>query len=618
MKKSVIWLGLSILIVSALILASCNSSTTTTTTSKPATTTTSAQVSITTTTSTNAVTKPITTTTPTSTGAHWYDSLGKPQYGGQLTASLNSNIVQFDPYLTGGTSVMNCWIEQLWCDDWTLDTKVFAYGMTFRPPDYVKGNLALSWEMPDTSTFIVHLRQGIHWQNIPPVNGREFTSDDVVWNFDRMYGLGGGFTKPSPFAVSDVSSRADLTGVTATDKYTVVFKWRITNPEYIQETMLDQGTGSQNFVAKEAVAQWGDVGDWHHAIGTGPFIIKDYVSDGSATLVKNPDYWAVDERYPQNKLPYVDKLTFLIITNAATNLAAMRTAKIDLTEQVSLPDAQSMKKTNPEIVQLSVPQSANGISFRVDKPPFNDINARRAMQMAIDLPTLANTYYQGTVSAVPDTLTSYFMTGWGYPYEQWSQSLKDEYKFDPVAAKKLLSAAGYPNGFKTDVVADSTKDMDLMQIVASNLSAIGVTMEIRPMDAASWVTFVLRGHNEDAMAFRSGGPLGNSYSPIRMLQLFRTGYPADFGLVSDPVFDAFYPAAMNASSVDAIKKIVADANKMVAEQHYALSLLQPDLFSLYQPWLKGYNAQTYALSNVAGFYTARYWIDSGVKKSFGH
>jgi peptide/nickel transport system substrate-binding protein len=499
-----------------------------------------------------------------------------------------------------------------------LDPKVFAYGMTFRPPDYVKGNLALSWEMPDTSTFIVHLRQGIHWQNIPPVNGREFTSDDVVWNFDRMYGLGGGFTKPSPFAVSDVSSRADLTGVTATDKYTVVFKWRITNPEYIQETMLDQGTGSQNFVAKEAVAQWGDVGDWHHAIGTGPFIIKDYVSDGSATLVKNPDYWAVDERYPQNKLPYVDKLTFLIITNAATNLAAMRTAKIDLTEQVSLPDAQSMKKTNPEIVQLSVPQSANGISFRVDKPPFNDINVRRAMQMAIDLPTLANTYYQGTVSAVPDTLTSYFMTGWGYPYEQWSQSLKDEYKFDPVAAKKLLSAAGYPNGFKTDVVADSTKDMDLMQIVASNLSAIGVTMEIRPMDAASWVTFVLRGHNEDAMAFRSGGPLGNSYSPIRMLQLFRTGYPADFGLVSDPVFDAFYPAAMNASSVDAIKKIVADANKMVAEQHYALSLLQPDLFSLYQPWLKGYNAQTYALSNVAGFYTARYWIDSGVKKSFGH
>jgi len=171
-----------------------------------------------------SVTKPTTPTSTSATTGNWWDSLGKPQYGGQLTASLNSNIVQFDPYLTGGTSIMNSWIEQLWCDDWTLDPKIFAYGMTFRPPDYVKGNLALSWEMPDTSTFIAHLRQGIHWQNIPPVNGREFTSDDVVWNFDRMYGLGGGFTKPSVAAISDVTTRADLTGVTATDKYTVVFK----------------------------------------------------------------------------------------------------------------------------------------------------------------------------------------------------------------------------------------------------------------------------------------------------------------------------------------------------------------------------------------------------------
>jgi ABC-type transport system substrate-binding protein len=211
------------------------------------------------------------------------------------------------------------------------------------------------------------------------------------------------------------------------------------------------------------------------------------------------------------------------------------------------------------------------------------------------------------------------MTGWGYPYSEWPQSLKDEYAYNPTKAKQLLAAAGYPNGFNTDVVADNTKDMDLMQIVQSNLAAIGVKMEIRPLDAASWVAFVLRApHKEDALAFRSGGPLGNSYSPIRMLQLFRTGYPADFGMVSDPVFDAFYVNAMAATSVDAIKKIVHDANKMVAEQHYAISLLQPNLFSFYQPWLKGYNGQDNALKSVAGFYLSRYWIDGSVKKSLGH
>ena len=68
----------------------------------------------------------------------------------------------------------------------------------------------------------------------------------------------------------------------------------------------------------EAVKKWGNLNDWHHAIGTGPFILKDFVSGSSATLIKNPNYWGYDERYPQNKLPYVDTVKFLIIPDEAT------------------------------------------------------------------------------------------------------------------------------------------------------------------------------------------------------------------------------------------------------------------------------------------------------------
>ena len=70
--------------------------------------------------------------------------------------------------------------------------------LIFCPTDYAKGELAESWEFTDPSTFVVHLRQGIHWQNIPPANGREFTADDVVFHFDRMFGLGDGFTTAAP------------------------------------------------------------------------------------------------------------------------------------------------------------------------------------------------------------------------------------------------------------------------------------------------------------------------------------------------------------------------------------------------------------------------------------
>ena len=75
--------------------------------------------------------------------------------------------------------------------------------------------------------------------------------------------------------------------------------------------------------------------------------------------------------------------------------------------------------------------------------------------MAIDLPSLAKTYYGGTVESYPSTLTARDMTGWGFLYEEWPQDLKDEYAYNPTAAKQLLIDAGYPYGFKTNIVADT-------------------------------------------------------------------------------------------------------------------------------------------------------------------
>ena len=77
----------------------------------------------------------------------------------------------------------------------------------------------------------------------------------------------------------------------------------------------------------------------------------------------------------------------------------------------------------------------------------------------------------------------------GFPYEEWPQDLKDEYAYNPTAAKKFLADAGYPNGFKTNIVADTAGDMDLLQIVKSYFAQVGIDMEIRPMDSASWNDF---------------------------------------------------------------------------------------------------------------------------------
>jgi len=513
-------------------------------------------------------------------------------------------------------------LEGLFIPDWTLDPSVQPYQLSFLPNDQEKGGLAGSWEFTDSSTLVIHVRQGIHWQNIPPANGRELIANDIVFHFDRMIGLGDGFTQPAPYW-NTVSWTKSVTSVTAVDKYTVVMKWNTPNPEFIMEN-LEAPSVSTVIENPEAVQQWGNLNDWHHALGTGPFILTDYVSGSSSSMVKNPNYWGHDERYPQNSLPYVDKITYLVIPDNSTALAAMRTGKIDILDGLStVQDAKSMQKTNPEIKQILTP-SSNGLTLdpRNDKAPFNDIRVREALQMAIDLPTITSTYYSGTCSPDPLSLTSDYLKGWGYPYTQWPQDLKDQYAYNPTAAKQLLANAGFPNGFKTDLVVDSVVDTNLVQIVKSYFTQINVDMDIRPMDTASF-TALINSHKNDALLMRTAGSLGVSYYPLRQFTKFQTGASANYPVVSDPAFDAYYTKSLTATTTDEVKSLLMDCNEYVVKQHYVISLIQPMAFNLCQPWLNGFNAQYGSMTGVVQpqlvfFYEARFWIDQNQKNNLKH
>ena len=124
--------------------------------------------------------------------------------------------------------------------------------------------------------------------------------------------------------------------------------------------------------------------------------------------------------------------------------------------------------------------------------------------MAIDLPTIAKTYYRGTVDPYPSSLTSRYLKGWGLPYEEWPQDLKDEYAYNPTAARKLLADAGYPDGLKTHIVADAMWDLDILPIIKAYFTNVGIDMEIRIMDAAAWNDFVRLGRKHDQLAYGAG------------------------------------------------------------------------------------------------------------------
>ena len=115
--------------------------------------------------------------------------------------------------------------------------------------------------------------------------------------------------------------------------------------------------------------------DWKTVVGSGPFMVTDY-SSGTATIYdKNPNYWNYDERFPKNKLPYIDTLKEIVIPDTPTAVAALRTGKIDMLEQsntILWKEAQNIAKTNPEIIQGVWPTPGQDLQMRVDKTPFSD------------------------------------------------------------------------------------------------------------------------------------------------------------------------------------------------------------------------------------------------------
>jgi peptide/nickel transport system substrate-binding protein len=512
---------------------------------------------------------------------------------------------------------MSASLESLFGDDWTVSPEVFDYSVGWRPPDYVTGLLATDWEFTTPGTMVVNLRQNVYWQNISPVNGRQFTSADVVYNFGRDFGHGDGFTTPSTYNTANPLTTS-ITSVTATGPYTVVFQFNTPNIEFILESM--EALGDFPFIAQESVTQWGNINQWNHVIGTGPFIIQDFVDSSSITFVKNADYWGYDERYPQNQLPYIDTLKILIIPDQSTALSALRVGKIDVMEGISLQASQDLKQSNPNIMQLTMP-GAQGMSIdpTYNKAPYTNINVRIALQEAINLPQIASSYYGGTCSPDPQTLTDYALTGWGFPYNEWPASLQAQYAYNPTNAKALLATAGFPNGFNTDCVANASGDLTLLQIVQSDFAAIGVNMSINTMASAAWTSYVRVAHSQDALAF-STGQLGFSSQPFRELQHFTTGYASNYEMVSDPNYDALYTEALAATTTDQVKSIVKEGNELVSQQQYSISLLNPSNFEVYQPWLKGYAGQYYGMSGgtgggplMLGYYASRFWIDQSAK-----
>ena len=545
-----------------------------------------------------------------------------PEYGGTITSASSYNPTTSDSWFQHANMPSTAVVQRLAIADWGVDRSVFNLKTMFVPMSHMKGELAESWELPDDTTIIFNIRKGVYWHNKPPMNGRELTADDVVYNWRRYLGLGK-FSEagPSPYKIATI-----FESVTATDKWTVVFKLEKPSLAGLSDILLNT---SSNINPPEVIEEHGDVTDWRNLVGTGPFMLTDWTEDVSLTWTKNPDYWGFDEKYPENRLPYVDETKALIMKEEATRIAALRTGVLDALDNnwgsmiTSIDAAERLKETNPELVfwPFSIRSETSG-AYNTTKPPFDDIRLRHAMQMALDLETINSTFYKGYADWIPTGFIGPGLTEYFVPFEEWPEEVKQYYIYDPEGAEALLDEAGYPRGadgirFKTTFEVWDFDDLGGFELFAAYWREIGVDVEVIPLEGPT-ITANRRAHTYEGMIrwFLSWDYL----DPLHPLtfSLHTDGLWNNPG-ISIPELDAMIDAAGATMDMEEKIRLLKETNMYALENHWYWWGPRVPTVMAYQPWIIGYNGEyDFGVNQRHNNRYARLWIDSELKEAMGY
>ena len=545
------------------------------------------------------------------------DSLGrlvrKPEYGGLYTMAVTSSPDYWD---WAYSMTCGCWQnvyteESLLTGDWTKGpsgTGEASFTLNILPPTSIMtGLLAESFEILDDQTIEYTIRKGVHFHNKPPTNGREMNAYDVEYSVKRAFDI------PVSLYSFAYGYGRTIDTITATDKWTIVFKCL---PGQLYNMYFYYNSVGFTTYPHEVVEQYGDAKDWKNNCGTGPFMLTDYVVDSMIKYKRNPTYWGTDPFHPENQLPYIDDLNLMIMADASSRQAAFRTGKVD---QMTLTFEQQadFSMRNPSLVWQKY-LTCDGypmVMWRVDNPPFDDVRVRRALAMAVNREEIAEDYYGGdavilTTGCLPiPDLKDYYT-----PLGELPESVREVYTYNPEMAKTLLMEAGYPDGFKTNIVCLSS-EVDLLSILSAYWEAINVELEMQILESGAHLSITTNKSYDQMITCAS-----SAYRP-EVPTTWLYGNRANKGEINDErVKEAYVQCVATAVSDRAENvRLAKDILQYVMGQAYTLETPLPYSYIGWWPWVNGYNGEMIMGGRPnQNNYPKYIWIDQALKKSMGY
>ncbi|MFC2057114.1 ABC transporter substrate-binding protein [Chloroflexota bacterium] len=561
-----------------------------------------------------------------------------PKYGGLLKIPFYQNITEFDEIVGSGAVndvTLHLTNEELWQGDWARGP---AGGYGTNETDWTgqgdvwalkTGHIAESWELPtkiegDLAAVYFHIRKGIKWA-LNPVNprpaevlvgGRELTTDDVVFSLRQV------IQDPrSDFRAKNLDIADSI--ITSPEEWTV----KIEFPWDVFETGVSRFGNCVRMVPPEVVEEYDLMSKWNLSVGTGPFILADFVDGSVATLVRNPDYWMKDPVGPGkgNQLPYIDGLKYFIIPDQSTMYAAFRTGKLDwggsFAQVISKEDADILKKQVPQLKskRTAVASPSFHIGMKIDREPFNDIRVRRALMMAIDFESIKRDLYGGDAQILTwpiPYVKEYADAYLGLDDPECPESVKELYSYNPEKAKALLAEAGYADGLKTSLIVRSRPEIiDYFSIYVDMWSKVGVDCELLIKEGGAFSTVIRNQEFEHMLSFGS-----TSIGRVYRMTPFRGAGLHNPSSIDDPLVDEAFVKVQRAIAVgnfDEANRLSKELMKYVLDQAWQIPKVFPANNYLWWPWVKNYSGE-YFLGYTDINWPTWIWLDQELKESMGY
>lgn len=411
--------------------------------------------------------------------------------------------------------------------------------------------LAESYEQPDATTFTVKLRPNATFHDAAPVNGRVITADDVKFSFERIKTDKPEFQRRTFFAA--------VQSITAIDATTVQFKLDkafAPLPIYLADTW-------NVVVPKELVEAKGDMRDT--AIGAGPFTLASYEKGVGLKMSRVEEFWFTGG-------PYIDEVQMPVMSDTAAILAAFRAKQLDIMRGLPWAEVPGLQKSSDVEVRDYTNVDNQYVRINTKKKPLDDPRVRQAMSMVIDRNVVANGAFQG--NGIPCGV---------FPSAvKWAVKPEDLefYKTDVKAAKELLSAAGYPDGFEIENLypSGSGKQQDMVAVVIDQLRQINIKVTNKTLEYGAYLQAAF------SKEFDINIHWGNRYDEIDgyAIEYLTTG-GRNFGYWGSVELDKLILAQRETLDEAQRGKQLEDIQKKIGEEMYTIGIAN---WKDYDAWYK--------------------------------